>query len=442
MKNGFIKELGEGLILRHSTRSDADQLSEFIIRIHSNGTELDSRGLDAWTRDLLSGNHPTFDPGDFTIVEDTEHHQIVSCLNLISQTWAFDGIPFGMGRPELVGTLPDFRNRGLIRLQFDEIHRWSKARGELVQAITGIPNYYRQFGYEMAVNLGGGRSGSILDLPKLAKDQTEPYQIRPAGIADVPFILNVMTFGNSRYPLACLWTSEMLAYEISGKLESDINHRQVCLIENLVGEPVGFIAHPVNLLDSKMAATAYELKPGISWLEVTPGVARYLWAKGEVYAQRDGGSCLGFSMGLGEAHPAYQVIAHRQPSYRRPYAWYLRVPDLAAFISTVAPALEKRLAKSVCCGFHGELKISFYRSGLLLGFDHGKLGTIKGLSANELEKSNAAFTGLTFLQLLFGYRSLDEIRYTYPDCSADDDRAAPLLNALFPRMPSDLWEIS
>ncbi len=33
------------------------------------------------------------------------------------------GFPFGVGRPELVGTLPEYRNRGLVRAQFEEVHQ-------------------------------------------------------------------------------------------------------------------------------------------------------------------------------------------------------------------------------------------------------------------------------------------------------------------------------
>ena len=32
--------------------------------------------VTAWVRDLMSGNHPTFSPGDFTIVEDTGSGEI------------------------------------------------------------------------------------------------------------------------------------------------------------------------------------------------------------------------------------------------------------------------------------------------------------------------------------------------------------------------------
>ena len=40
-------------------------------------------------------------------------------------------------------------------------------RGELVQGITGIPYYYRQFGYEMALDLGGGRMCYAPQIPEL-----------------------------------------------------------------------------------------------------------------------------------------------------------------------------------------------------------------------------------------------------------------------------------
>ena len=64
-----------------------------------------------------------------------------------------------LGAPSWSGTKPEYRNRGLVRAQFEAIHAWSAERGELVQGITGIPYYYRMFGYEMVMPLGGGRAG-------------------------------------------------------------------------------------------------------------------------------------------------------------------------------------------------------------------------------------------------------------------------------------------
>jgi len=175
--SNFIRDLGDGLILRRSTLADAEKLAEFNSRIHSeDGPEKPDDRLGWWTRDLLELPHPTFGAGDFTIVEEQATGRIVSSLNHISQIWTYDGIPFKVGRPELVGTLPEFRNRGLVRIQFEEIHKWSSERGEMVQAITGIPYFYRMFGYEMAMDLDGARSGFEMNLPKLEDNQTEPYR--------------------------------------------------------------------------------------------------------------------------------------------------------------------------------------------------------------------------------------------------------------------------
>ena len=72
MKQTFIRDLGDGLILRRSTAADAGRLVEFNGDLHRDpGTEGPEEYVAAWVADLMSGRHPTFDVGDFTIVEDT-----------------------------------------------------------------------------------------------------------------------------------------------------------------------------------------------------------------------------------------------------------------------------------------------------------------------------------------------------------------------------------
>ena len=150
----LLKELGDGLVMRRGTVEDADALADFQA-ITNSSTEEPDEGIRHWTRDMASGGTPGFDPSDFTIVEDSATGVIASSLNLISQTWTYGGVEFGVGRNELVATHPNYRRRGLVRAQMEVVHEWSAARGEMVQAITGIPWYYRQFGYEMALEHAG-----------------------------------------------------------------------------------------------------------------------------------------------------------------------------------------------------------------------------------------------------------------------------------------------
>lgn len=442
----ILKDLGDGLVLRHATPDDADRLADFNSRIHSDdGPDKPFEPVGIWTRDLLTLPHPTFNPGDFTIVEDTATGEIVSSLNLISQEWSFAGIPFKVGRPELVGTKPEYRNRGLVRAQFEAIHTWSAQRGELVQGITGIPYYYRLFGYEMVMTLGGGRAGYLPQVPKLKEGETEPYLIRPAVESDLPFIAGLVEQADRRYLVSCRRDAEMWRYELNGKSARNIDRTELCVIETPESEPVGVLGHSVENWGPMLAARLYEVKPGISWAAVTPSVIRFVFAAGRALAARDGKEAEFSSFGLwfGPDHPVYHIVPDRLPRDRKSYAWYIRVPDLPVFLRHIQPVLEQRLAGSSLAGHSGELKITFYRSGLKLLFEQGRITEISSWKPEPLGHSgDAAFPELTFLQLLFGYRNLEELNYAFADCWWDNDTAYALLTTLFPKQISSVWPVS
>jgi hypothetical protein len=344
-----------------------------------------------------------------------------------------------------VGTLPEYRNRGLVRAQFEVIHQWSAERGEKMLGITGIPYYYRLFGYEMALNLGGGRSGFLPQVPRLKEGEEEPFCILPVDQADLPFIGLVYREGSRRNLVSCIWDESLLRYELEGRSAKSVNRLELRVTETPHGEPVGFLAHQHFNWGPLLVANVYELKAGVSWGAVTPSVARYLYQTGEAYAAASGSKepFGGFGFWLGAEHPVYEVFAERLPRLRKPYAWYIRVPDLPDFLRHITPALDRRLAASALAGHSGELKITFYRSGLCLAFEKGRLSQVEAWRPAPLGHSgNAAFPDLTFLQLLFGYRTLDELKHSFADCWTNTDDAQALLQALFPKRASDVWPVS
>lgn len=445
MTGAVIRDLGDGLIMRRSTVDDAETLARFNGEIHARPDEAGPNPrIAGWTRDLLSRPHPTFRPDDFVFVEDTRTGAIVSSLNLISQTWAYEEIEFGVGRVELVGTNPAYRQRGLVRALMAEVHRWSAARGEKVQAITGIPYFYRQFGYEMAMTLGGGRSGYPSDVPDVKEGETEPFLVRHAVLSDLPFIGDLYRQSAARYPVTCLRDEALWRYELDGRSESSGSRAQLCLIETTDGESIGFLAHQPRLYRNRTLSVSYcELKPGISWLTVTPSILRYTRKVGQEYAAAEGkGEYRGCTFSLGAAHPIYDAAGGRLPRVDEPYAWYLRVTDLPDFLRLVAPALERRLARSIATGHTGEVKISFYRGGLRLKLERGKLALIENWTPPSPEAGDTLFPGLSFLQILFGYRTLGELRHAFPDCQIPSNDARVILSALFPKRPSHVWPVA
>jgi hypothetical protein len=439
--SNLIATLDDGLTLRRATPTDTDALVAFHAGVHRENEQSEPAPfIAAWVRDLMSGRHPTFAPGDFTIVEIATG-EIVSTLSLISQTWSYGGIPIAVGRIELVSTRLDYRRRGLVRRQMDMVHAWSAARGELLQGITGIPHFYRQFGYEMALDLGGGRAGDRSHIPALGPEESEPFHLRAATAADVALIESLDTQGRQRWLVSGVRDAAHWRYEIEGAAEPRYAVT-VAVITDHADQAIGYLAHYGELDDRRLIVIACELAPGQSWLAVMPSVLRALSARGDEFAEAHGsGPLRELYFSLGGDHPIYHVLPAKLARVNRPYAWYLRVPDLPVFLRHVAPVLEARLAGSVASGHTGELLLNFFSAGLRLELTNGRLTTIEQWTPPDHDSGGASFPGQSVLQMMFGYRSLAELEHAFAECQVPGNDTRVLLDVLFPRQPSRVWAI-
>ncbi len=430
-------DLDNGLLLRWATADDAEALGAFNVEVHTDNPGEPEAWLSDWTGDLMNGGHPTTSAADFTVVVDRRKgERIVSSLNLISQTWTYDGIPFGVGRVELVGTDPAYRRRGLIRRQMMAVHAKSKERGELVQAITGIPWYYRLFGYEMALNLGGGRAFSWARQGNDKVQEEEPYQIRPAVVADIPILEEYYAAHCAGSLIVHKRDNEIWQYELFEAHRETPAARKVHMIEDLEGRTAAYAQfHPWG---SGFTVRELGVGAGHSWRAVCLFLVRELRRRADKLNQERKEPITHINFWLGETHPVYDALGSQLEKARRPYAWFIRVADLPQFVEHIAAALQKRLSESVMAGHSGMLRLNFYRSNLRLVFERGELVGVGSYEAKNVEDADALFPDLTFLQLLLGYRSLEELDYAFADCYAANAEAAVLLNCLFPRRPSDI----
>jgi hypothetical protein len=440
-------DLGDGLILRESNPNDVEAISQFFAEVFGRPDKPATYAAD-WVADLLSGSHPTVTPSDFSVVEDTKHGRIASSCGFIPQTWLYEDISFGVGQIELVGTRKEYRRNGLVRKQLEVIHRWSHERGHMVNAIGGLKNYYRQFGYEMTLDNGGGRSGSIHHVPKLGKDESEEFNVRPSTSDDIPFFTQMYKQHASRLTVTCVRDETNWHYDLhSGRKNAFCASH---IIERTDGDRVGILMCQQGdrpMFDPLMI-DLYELIPGVSWLEATPSVLRWFMSECENRAAKcaeiDGEDARGRSKSyffqLPMNHPVFEAIPEKLPETHDFGTWFIRVPDLSRFIKHITPALERRLAESVACGHSGELKISFFRDGLRIRLENGHLAEVEPWQPTVEDQGNAFFPDLTFMHLVFGHRTVEEINSIYPDCNASSEQAATL-RAMFPKRPSRVSQI-
>ena len=433
---GLPRELGDGLLLRWASADDTEALAAFNVAIHSDNPDEPETWLAEWTRDLMSGEHPTTKPSDFTAVVDQKvGDKIVSSLCLISQTWLYEDVPFTVGRVELVGTLPNYRRRGLVREQMDAIHALSAERDELVQAITGIPWYYRLFGYEMALDLGGDWLYPQDRLAQLQAPEETVYRVRRATVDDIPLLDELYTIHCAHSLISRPRTAALWQYEMTAAHESSVYYNRFHIVERIAdGEPAGYFEYfewPKGVAVREIAA-----RPGFSLRVVALHAVRFL--KERLEENRPEGhpmKPLRFSVGPG--HPALEALGRALVVARKPYAWYIRVPDLRAFLETIRPVLEQRLAASVMAGHTGTVRLNFFTERMTIELEEGRITGFGSYEPARLEEGDYNFPDLTFLQLLFGRRSVDELDFAHADCSGKEE-ARILLNILFPKQHSQV----
>jgi GNAT superfamily N-acetyltransferase len=435
------RDLGDGLIMRSATEADAEELAAFNAMVHSGTPGVPDTQAATWTRDLLRGDHPTSPVADHLLVREGETGKIVSSCLLISQTWTFGGIALEVGRPELVGTHPDYRGRGLIGKLFEAIHRRSAERGQVMQALTGIPNFYRRFGYEPALIGSPPRVGYPTSIEDLPADREEPFRFRPVTGEDVPFVAAMYERATRRSLVAAVRDETLWRYELAGRDPGSDYVHDLIAIERRDGTPVGLLAHLNKLQAGALFSPLVELRDGVRWPEAVGPVLRFMRAIGKRFAARDGERFRMVGFDLVSGHPLLRLAASQLPRVGRAFAWDVRVADLCGFLRKIGPVLEKRLAVSDLAGFTGELTMTFYRAGLHLAFAEGRLETVAPWLPDVVWQGEAAFPGQAFLYLVFGSRSVEELERAFPDCRVRPDVTRVLIETLFPVAPSAIWPV-
>ena len=446
MSQNRATALGNNLFLRWSTADDKDKIAHLLgMTFRESANEPFSVAMADWVYLCTREGFPFSGPNDWAIVEDRgkPENPAVACTCLWSHQWFYEDIPFGVGRPEFVATDPDYRNRGLIRAIFGLLHEKSEAQGHLMQGITGIPYFYRQFGYEYVLDLGGLRTVPVAQIPAKKEDEPDPYSLRLATPSDLPAIMQL--YEESRQE-SLLWHTPDESYwrllihlwnepdvQSRDPFDSDWSSRAHMVLDESQ-EVCGYVVLPTTRHGDSVRARQLVFSPNVNLYQCMPSLLRALQKAGESLPCKKADillSKIGFP--LGRHHPIYEVLGDDLiSSTENPYAWYIRVPNLPAFIQRITPVLEKRIAESSLVGHTGELKVDLYSSGLLFQFEEGKLRQVEPWRPELYENPNAGCPPLVFLQLLLGYRSLEELRRIFPDVWARKE-ATLLLNVLFPK---------
>ena len=413
-----IQPLSDHLTLRSiSAHAEIERLAAFNRAVH------DEQNIDTLTRYLIL-HHPNAHPDYWLYVEDSATGEIVSSLCLIPWTWRYEEVELRAGEMGIVGTLPAYRNRGLIRAQdrrFKEL-----LRDFDLSQIQGIPYFYRQFGYEYAIPLEGGWRVEAHTIPD-APENAPRCAFRHATLADLPALLRLYDEAACDLSIRVVRDAAIWRYLLTHSPETG-TAAETWLALDESNQPIGYwrierfgFGEGLNVkeasrLDRATAAAALRQFKALAA------------ARGKPYVR----------LALPPKHILIQTARAWGAHDLGTYAWQIHVPDVARLLRKLAPILERRLAASRFAGLTDTVLLNLYREAFALRFEDGQLFAVE--SAGCQDKGSIRLPPPQFVPLVFGYRSREELMSAHHDVSIWGESRA-LIDTLFPKVESYLYTI-
>ena len=413
IQKGYSKAIGDNLSLRIAKegKDDLQRFISFNLTIHQ------EESLKKYVNRLYL-EHPKKEAIYWIYIEENDSNQIVSSITLMPLEWNFNGIPIPICEMGLVGTLPNYRNRGLIGIMNDLYEDIMRQEGYLFSVIRGIPYYYRRFGYEFALNLD---ERILVNKNLIPSINFEKISFQKAIKQDIAFIKSIYNREQEYFFIKNRFNSDNFMHKFMND-DFDNNFLSTFLIQ-INGKPVSFFSIGVS----------YD---NIAFTVIVPEVNEDIMIKILQYVKTLDEEMDQIVLHVNSDTKFGQYICSIGGKKDKGYGWQIKIPNIKALLHAISPILEQRIEKSSYKGLSQDVIISDYREIFTLRFNNGKIDEIevnKGYPI--LEKCDLKIPGSILIKLLLSDKSFEEIKYVVKD-SIIKLGSEELIKILFPKKPS------
>jgi hypothetical protein len=366
-------------------------------------------------------------------IRDTDSGKIVSSLNAIPSVWAYNGIPINNLELGFVGTLEEYRKRGLIRKLYYKYFEKQFHRGRYhISNIQGIPYFYRQFGYDFLIPDWRQvflRPNQIPVLPPDKKPDWMRLSIRPATKSNLNDIITL--YDKLSTGLLVSTIRDRTLWELQEKIRKDFAKDFSTYVVKRGTEVLGYFR--LVLRENKKEPENSYLNVMESSISGIDGVRRTLEFL-RSHCIELGFHRIAFSGATTSNLSRIGLDLGGQMS--RGWKHQLRIRDMVHFLKRIRPALQKRLRNTMFAGLTQEVTINTYRHRYVLDFQSGKIKDIKDLGVHEDGKYLDFRTPPNdFVRLLLGQYSPEELSHQDMDFIIQGP-AKSLIATLFPKQES------
>jgi len=417
ISKSYRYELGDGLVVKTASNSDdIERVAECDIKVFN------EEGIAQMHRKLFL-NHPNMKINDLIFVEDEKTGKVVSTICFLPWEICYQDIKLKVGEMGIVGTVEEYRRRGLIRSQAEYFKKILNQRGYHLSVIQGIPYFYRQFGYEYSLPLEGGYSIELHQIPDPKGNDINNYTFRAGNFQDIPILQSMYEKASEELDIHTCRNSSIWQYLLE---HNPMTHAssEVWMVENNKKAVAYFQIEKHPFGD---ALTVNE----ISWMDCNTMMAVMHQIK-ILAIERNKPN---IRLKLPANCPLSQLSRYYGARDLGNYAWQVHVPDMARLIGSIGVVLERRIAKSPFADLTDTVKINLYEESLQLQFNHGKLIDIQKTKPGT---GPIRIPPRAAILLIFGYRSREELIKLWPDMGMPA-KESYLIDVIFPKMKSWLY---
>lgn len=370
--------------------------------------------VDLMVKKLIA-HHPLLTLNDFFVAKS--EGEIVAALNLLPLEWEIEDVPIKVAELACVATHPDFRHMGIQRLLMKEYDARVSTHGYDLSAIEGIPYYYRQFGYEYALQLDEETKICLDQIPEL----TSEHEIRSFQRSDLPQAKKLLEESKRKFMV------HSIRDESIWKMQQETGMIAEREYEAYVMEEKGKIVAYFRFFDDRETKELILKEVTDVKYEQARSILAFLRAE---CVKRD----LKTLKALVSGHEYFAELLSSLGGIAFPaYAWQLHIVDHVRLLEKMSPLFERRLANSIYGDFTGNVNLNFYRNTAQLVFRDGRLEKV--LRLGTCDDRSIRINPEVFTKLLFGYKTREQLEAMYPDflIRASHKR---LIDAMFPNNPS------
>lgn len=411
IEKGFFTKLDEQFSLRISSDSNEDFIKILELNVAVHGKE-----IKEYIKRIYK-EHPKKKDILWFYIEDNNTGQIISSLTLLPLEWQFEGMLLPVCEMGFVGTLKEYRGKGLIDKLNEFYERVMMERGYLLSCLRGIPYYYRRFGYEFVLSLDERFSLSPNQIPSI---ELSHIDIRKATRKDIGYIENQYNSNSNSFLISNNFDTESFYFKFMNDSFNDNKLSAYIIEEN--GKPEGYFLIGMSFDNEVYTIITPQLSP--------PQMIKLLQHINE-YPKKEKDLNLNVAEFSGFGKYLFSI-----GKLQSNYGWQIKIPNLKQFFESIKDILENRVKKSKFNDLSKTVIISDYKQSIELIFVKGKIEAIKIESGYpDVEKCDVRIPGAMLLKLLLGDRTVDEINYIVKDARINPS-SKKLIEILFPKVNS------